>query len=341
MKTKNQMQPALKRFFEEYLPVVKGASDNTMRSYRYSFRLLFQFLYESYGIQPGKVDFSNLNSDRILAFLQWLEEERNCGISTRNQRFAAIRSFSNYASRYYFQPALTFTTAVSTIPPKKMPKKAMAYMTKEEMTIVLSLPGNHTLSERRDRVLLSILYASGARAQELCDLRVDDVRFDKGRAYLTLHGKGKKARIVVIPEDCSALLKQFMERNKLSVEIRPDKHVFSSQTHEHMTISCVEGIVKKYIRIAKKKNPSLFHEASYTPHSFRHSVAVHMLEAGIPLPVIKNFLGHASIETTMVYATISQALRDKYLENYNKARALTQTKECNTNELSFPDYLKQ
>ena len=340
MKTKNQMQPALKRFFEEYLPVVKGASDNTMRSYRYSFRLLFQFLYESYGIQPGKVDFSNLNSDRILAFLQWLEEERNCGISTRNQRFAAIRSFSNYASRYYFQPALTFTTAVSTIPPKKMPKKAMAYMTKEEMTILLSLPGNHTLSERRDRVLLSILYASGARAQELCDLRVDDVRFDKGRAYLTLHGKGKKARIVVIPEDCSALLKQFMERNKLSVVIRPDKHVFSSQTHELMTVSCVEGIYKKYVTIAKKKHPDLFLQDSYPPHSMRHSTACHLLEAGVDIVTIRNILGHVSVQTTQIYAEMSQDSVDKKLKEWNDAWFGSKI-EMKESKKDIPDFLKK
>lgn len=338
---RNQMQPVLRKYFEEYLPDVKGASDNTLRSYRYTFRLLFQFLYEKCGIQPAKVDFPNLDGETILSFLQWLEEDRRCGISTRNQRLAAMRSFSGYASRHCFQSALAFGTAVASIPLKRAPKKAMAYMTKEEMTIILSLPDNHTLAAKRDRVLLSVLYASGARAQELCDLRVKDVRFEKGRAFLTLNGKGKKYRIVVIPEDCSALLKQYMEKNQLYRTAIPEKHIFSSQTHEHMTVSCVEGIVKKYIRIAKENHPDLFQETSYTPHSFRHSVAVHMLEAGIPLPVIKNFLGHASLETTMVYATISQSLRDKYLVNYNKARALTQTEEDDANGLNYPDFLNQ
>lgn len=108
-----------------------------------------------------------------------------------------------------------------------------------------------------------------------------------------------------------------------------------------MTVSCVEGIVKKYIRIAKESRPDLFQETSYTPHSFRHSVAVHMLEAGIPLPVIKNFLGHASLETTMVYATISQSLRDKYLVNYNMARALSQTNPDDADGLTYPNFLNQ
>lgn len=336
---KNNLQPALQQFFEEYLPSTKGVSSNTIRSYCYTFRLLLQFLFEQHGIFPSKADFCDLENDTIPEFLKWLEQTRNCSAATRNQRLAAIRSFSKFAAHYCFQPSLAFGTSVSALPRKKAVKKAMAYMTKEEMSIVLSLPRNNTLAEKRDRVLLSVLYASGARAQELCDLRVGDVRFEKGKAHLHLNGKGKKARIVVIPEDCTALLVQYMKRNHLLNCTNSDRYLFSSQTHEHMTISCVEGIVKKYIKQAKVLHPELFRENSYTPHSFRHSVAVHMLEAGIPLPVIKNFLGHSSLETTMVYATISQELRDKYLVEFNASRALPQAAEKGDGP-DYPDYLK-
>lgn len=336
---KNNFQPALQQFFEEYLPSTKGVSGNTIRSYRYTFRLLLQFLFEKQGILPSKADFCDLEGDTVPGFLKWLEQTRNCGAATRNQRLAAIRSFAKFATHYCFQPSLAFGTSVSAIPRKKAAKKEMAYMTKEEMSIVLSLPRSNTLAEKRDRVLLSVLYASGARAQELCDLRIRDVRFEKGKAHLHLNGKGKKARIVVIPEDCTALLTQYMKRNHFLDFTNPDRYLFSSQTHEHMTISCVEGIVKKYIKKARILHPGLFRESSYTPHSFRHSVAVHMLEAGIPLPVIKNFLGHSSLETTMVYATISQELRDKYLMDYNASRALSQTNE-DDDGLDYPNYLK-
>lgn len=337
---KNSLQPALQQFFEEYLPSTKGVSNNTIRSYRYTFRLLLQFLFEEKEIHPSKADFCNLEGDTVSEFLKWLEQTRNCSTSTRNQRLAAIKSFSKFATHRCFQSSLSFGTSVSVLPRKKTVKKAMAYMTKEEMTIVLSLPQNSTLAERRDRVLLSVLYASGARAQELCDLCARDVRFEKGKAHLHLNGKGKKARIVVIPEDCTILLTRYMKQHQLLSCTVPDRHVFSSQTHEHMSISCVEGIVKKYTKLAKELHPELFQECSYTPHSFRHSVAVHMLEAGIPLPVIKNFLGHSSLETTMVYATISQELRDKYLVNYNASRALSQAEEDNSDGLNYPDYLK-
>lgn len=336
---KNNLQPALRQFFEEYLPSTKGVSDNTARSYRYTFRLLLQFLFERHGTPPSKADFCSLEGDTVPEFLKWLEQTRNCSASTRNQRLAAIRSFSKFASHYCFQPSLAFGTSVSALPRKKAAKKAMAYMTKEEVAIVLSLPRNNTLAEKRDRVLLSVLYASGARAQELCDLRIRDVRFEKGKAHLHLNGKGKKARIVVIPEDCTTLLAHYMKRSHFLDCTDSERHLFSSQTHEHMTISCVEGIVKKYIKQARGLHPELFRESSYTPHSFRHSVAVHMLEAGIPLPVIKNFLGHSSLETTMIYATISQELRDKYLVDYNASRTLSQI-DGDDDGLDYPDYLR-
>lgn len=336
---KNNLQPALRQFFEEYLPSTKGVSSNTIRSYRYTFRLLLQFLFEQHGTPPSKADFCDLEGDAVPGFLKWLEQTRECSAATRNQRLAAIRSFSRFASHYCFQPSLAFGTSVSVLPRKKTARKSMAYMTKEEMSIVLSLPRNNTLAGKRDRVLLSVLYASGARAQELCGLRIRDVRFEKGKAHLLLNGKGKKSRIVVIPEDCAELLAHYMKRNNLPDCADSDRHLFSSQTHEHMTISCVEGIVKKYIKQARELHPGLFRENSYTPHSFRHSVAVHMLEAGIPLPVIKNFLGHSSLETTMVYATISQELRNKYLVDYNASRALSQTNE-DDDGLDYPAYLK-
>jgi site-specific recombinase XerD len=132
---------------------------------------------------------------------------------------------------------------------------------------------------------------------------------------LTLHGKGDKTRTVVIPEHCATLLKTYIEQRRLN-NSGTHCHLFSSQTHEHMTISCLEAIVKKYVRIAKTLRPDLFRE-HYTPHSFRHSIAMHMLESGIPLPVIKTFLGHVSIGTTMIYASANYEMVSRYLRDNN------------------------
>jgi site-specific recombinase XerD len=214
-----------------------------------------------------------------------------------------------------FEGALTFCSEVQHLPKKKDVKRSEpVHFSREEMSILLRLPNSNTKIGKRDKVILSTLYASGARAQELCDLTVGSIRLGK-TTTLTLHGKGDKTRTIVIPEQCSVLLKSYLEHNRL-IGADVKRHVFSSQTHEHMTISCLEAIVKKYVCTAKQLRPDLFRK-HYTPHSFRHSIAMHMLESGIPLPVIKTFLGHVSIATTMIYASANFEMVSKYLRDKN------------------------
>ena len=172
--------------------------------------------------------------------------------------------------------------------------------------------------------MLSVLYASGARAQELCDLEVGDLIWsddsEKG-CRLTLHGKGGKVRVVRISPRCTELLRNHLENKNLKNMLSRDKHIFSSQTHEHMTPSCVSAVVNKYVKRARAINPHLFNEKKYSPHSFRHSVATHMLAAKISLPAIKNFLGHESIQSTLVYTRVTDAAIDTALIDYWKHAA--------------------
>ncbi|MHB1395147.1 MAG: tyrosine-type recombinase/integrase [Clostridia bacterium] len=311
-KMNSDFLPVLSSYFSDYLPVTKGLSTNTIRSYQYAFLLLFEFLNDAYDIPPYRINFSDVEKGTIEQYLAWLEENRHCSISSRNQRLSAVSAFAAYAIKQKPIEALGFYTAVTSIPAKKKAERLPIYLSTNEVSILLKTPDGHTKASSRDRVLMSVLYASGARAQELCDLTVGDIRFDE-KTSIKLIGKGRKGRVVTIPKNCARLLKSYIE--SVGLTGKPERHVFSSQTHEHMTISCVEGIMKKYIKHAKAQNPGLFLEKHYTPHSLRHSIAVHMLEAGIPLPVIKNFLGHSSIETTMIYATVSDDLVNKYLKN--------------------------
>lgn len=302
-------------FFVAYMPTAKGLSPNTITSYQYAFQLLFEYLNDEKAIPPESVTFQTLCNGAILEYLDWLEVERNCGARTRNQRLAAISSFAKYAMKHKLAEALTFGSEVTNLPKKQVRKNEdVVYFTVDEMGVLLGMPNSATKIGKRDMVLMSVLYASGARAQELCDLTVNDVRFGE-KTSLRLVGKGGKARVVTIPDDCSLLLKDYLKGNQCLAGTRDARlrHVFSSQTHEHMTVSCIEGIVKKYVNAAKMERTDLFRHRSYSPHSFRHSIAVHMLESEIPLPVIKNFLGHASIESTLIYATITPELANKYL----------------------------
>lgn len=167
-------------YLVDYLPKAKGLSPNTVRSYRHAFRLLFEFLYSVKGIDPEKITFEALTDGAIPEWLNWLEDVRKCTAATRNQRLVAIRSFARYALREDMEMARAFCAEVERIPKKKVAKAdAAIYLTTEEMSIVLRMPSPSTKSGRRDTVLMSTLYASGARAQGLCDLTLDDIRFGK------------------------------------------------------------------------------------------------------------------------------------------------------------------
>ena len=307
----------LSDYFTIYLPIVRGASHNTIKSYQYAFQLLFEFMSEIEGFPPEDVKFKNLEGGSVIRFLNWLETSRGCSAKTRNQRRAAIASFAKYALKSAFSESITFASEVLEIPKKKVPKySTIKYFLKDELAILLRLPNTKRNIGRRDAILLSVLYSSGARAQEICDLTVNDITFGE-QTVLRLFGKGCKGRSVTIPENCAFLLKKHLEFRELIATDKESRarHVFSSQTHEKMSISCVEEIVKKYVQQAKSEHPSKFCSLSYSPHSFRHSVAVHMLECGISLPVIQAFLGHESISSTIIYTSVTPELANKYLKD--------------------------
>jgi site-specific recombinase XerD len=305
----------LAAFFTSWLSEVRGLSQNTVRSYQHAFGLLFGYLHDEHGIRPDRVTFATMTKDIIVGYLNWLEEERGCCSKTRNQRLAALCSFGKYAMGEDPVTTMGYCAVVEGIPAKRTPKGVVpAYFSVKETEQLLALPDASRRTGYRDAVLLSVMYASGARAQEVCDLTVCDCHFGE-QTTLSIHGKGRKVRQVVIQHYCAMLLKGYIERsvpNHASTEGQA-RHLFSSQTHEHMSISCIEAIVAKYVKAAKGLYPEQYKGTSYSPHAFRHSIAVHMLEAGVPLPVIKVFLGHSNIESTMVYATVTPELAGRYL----------------------------
>jgi len=317
MAKKSYFLPVLSEFFSIYLPQTKGLSENTIHSYKQAFRLFVEFIHAEKKLTPEKIEFHHLEKGFVESWLAWLVTSRGCTPKTRNHRLAALVTFAGFAIQKDFEGTLTFTSEVRHIPKMKVPKRnKTVHFSKEEMSILLRLPDSSTERGKRDKAILSTLYASGARAQELCDIAVGDVIFGD-KTTLTLCGKGNKTRTVVIPEQSAALLKSYMDFFKLnSRNVDKRKHLFSSQTNEHMTISCLEAIVKKYVHKAKQLRTDLFAD-KYSPHSFRHSIAMHMLESGVPIPVIKTFLGHSSISTTMIYAEADFNLVSKYLRDIN------------------------
>jgi site-specific recombinase XerD len=299
---------------------------------------MFEYLHGTCGIRPMTVTFDTLGQDVLYGWLDWLEGERGCKPQTRNQRRAALASFASYVADGGITTAVAFCSAVAAIPKKRTPKgTSVIYFTLEEVGLLLGLPDTSRHIGRRDAVLLSLLYSSGARAQEICDLKVCDIHFGK-QTVLKIVGKGNKVRQVTVQKKCADMLRRYIRGFGLDADTfaGQTRHLFSSQTHEHMTISCVEEIVAKYVTKAKSLYPSKFLHKRYSPHSFRHSIAVHMLEAETPLPIIKVFLGHASIETT-IYATVTPELAAKYLREKapDIGVSLTPWKKAMTDKLPF------
>lgn len=339
-KRQSEFLEIMESFIDVYLPCSVGVSFNTVKSYMDTFRLLLQFMFDKKQMNCDMITFKDLSYDTLLEFLSWLEEERACSIATRNQRLSALSSFANYAQNRSMDAALVFRCDVNKIPAKKCKHKQRSIFSLDEVAILLNIPSNERDIDLRDKTLLSVMYASGARAQEICDLIVGDVSFNADRTSLTLNGKGNKLRRVSIPRGCAALLKQYI--TKKGSAALPKRHVFSSQTHEHMTVSCIEAIFKKYVQLAKAAHPDLFNEKSYTPHSMRHSTATHMLEAGVPIVVIKNFLGHSSIQSTQIYAEVTQSTLNRHIKDWNDKWGPIHSEPIVESEPSqvIPDFLK-
>ena len=227
-----------------------------------------------------------------------------------------------------------------TIPVKKQSVQPRIAFSLDEVSALLRLPDPEKRLGLRDQVLLNLMYASGARAQEICDLKVRDFFVEKNLYKLTVTGKGNKARRIVLAKPSGILLKRYLEETGHAGQL--EAYIFSSQTHPQMTISCIEEIYKKYIAIARAEHPGMFLEKSYTPHTMRHTTATHMLEAGVPIVAIKNFLGHSSISTTERYAELSQGAVNRHIRDWNE-KWFSHQKETPANqkkENPLPDFLK-
>lgn len=335
---KDKFYDLLEEYFTSYLPIAKGLSAATIISYKAAFRLLMEYMFTEKNISVEEISFSVLTTECIQGFLEWLETERKCSVSTRNQRLSAITAFAQYAQSRDFGSASSFRNSISVIPKKKCPQNSRSFFTRDEIKILFNVPNSRTEIGLRDKTLLCIMYASGMRAQEICDMTVGDIQFYSDRAGIRVLGKGQKMRRIGIPIQAAEILKKYiMHRNIME---QKEKHVFSSQTHEKMTVSCVEEIYYKCVEKARSENPEMFRE-HYSPHSMRHTTATHMLEAGVPLIVVKNFLGHVSLQTTQIYAEVTQdtmnhqlkAWNDKWFLSGKKADGIYNTKR------KIPDFL--
>jgi site-specific recombinase XerD len=329
----------LGNYFDTFLPEIRQVKEKTVASYADSFAIFFQFLYESKGLQHDRVTYAQLTPALFDEFLLWMKNERGYSAASIRNRMAAISSFLKYASRREMRAVSAYTNADTAELPD-LNRTEFPYFTTEEMGILLALPDPDKYLGDRDLVLLSLLYEAGARAQEICDLCVGNIRFGKP-TKVKLRGKKGKVREIAISDDVSDLLRYHLKQQWLNGAESKPLPLFSSQTNEHMTTACIRSIVAKYVNMAKEAHPKLFLEKSYSPHSFRHSKAVHMVEAGVNLIYIRNYLGHKSVSSTEIYARVGQNAVNKALTERKIPKLTAAAPKAKTNPCALPDFINR
>ena len=303
------------KFLGSYLPGRIGASTNTVNSYRDVITIFIKYCHDEKDIPPEKLTIKHCTSELITDFLLWLEETRGCTTSTRNQRLGVIRSFFSYLQveepEYMLQ-----CQQILAIPYKKHRKPVISYLSIDALKMLFSMPDTTQANGRRDLTLLTIMYDTGGRVQEIADLTVGDVRLE-APATIQLTGKGSKSRIVpLVPQTCKILKDYMRERNLLSAE-KSALPLFCNKWKNKLTRSGISYILEKYVSMAHQQEPLCVPE-NITPHCLRHSKAMHLLQGGVNLIYIRDLLGHVNIKTTEIYARVDTDMKRRALENAAK-----------------------
>lgn len=298
-------------FITRYLIDEKGASSNTIASYRDTFVLLLNFIQDKKRIKIEKLTLDKITRITIIEFLDWIQKERKCSNSTRNNRLAAIHSFYRYLQLESLD-YLHECQKILSIKFKKIKKESINYLTIKGIKLLLQQPDTSSLKGRRDLALLSLMYDSGARVQEIIDLTPSALRLNKP-ATIKLIGKGNKARLVPLLDAQTELLKNYIKENRLNEAFANMYPLFFNSRKEKLTRAGINYIVKKYVEMAIKTKESFIPE-DISCHSLRHSKAMHLLQAGVNLVYIRDILGHVSVQTTEIYARADSKQKREALE---------------------------
>lgn len=286
--------PVLQRYFCEYLINQRRLSACTIAAYRDSFKLLLAFLERQFGLKPDDLRVDSIDAESVLAFLDDLERGRHNCARSRNARLAAIRSFLRFATAA--DPLLLpVAQRVLAIPSKRYEREVVGYLQPHQVQALLNAPDTSTRTGLRDRVLVTLMYNTGARVSEVAALKVGDISLVTGGA-VHLRGKGRKQRSVPLWRESVRLLRNWFKR----MPSGPDAPLLPNSCGRHMTRSGVEQRLRVVLELAAKKDSTLSN-LHLSPHTIRHTTAMHLLQSGVDLSVIAMWLGHEDIETTHQY----------------------------------------
>jgi site-specific recombinase XerD len=302
-----------KSFLTNYMPLIRQKSKNTIKSYRDTINLFFRYLEIKNKTDIFGINISMINQESIIGFLNWIVEKRGCKATTRNQRLSCIRSFYTYLTTKdpCLMSSLSLINEIAKMPVVKdeIPK----FLSEKEMSLVLSLPDIHTNLGLRDLTYLTLLYDSGARDNEIRSLKLQDMLLSSDDGKIHIVGKGSKVRLTPVSNCMTKLLKLYCEKYHENCSNANEFLFFTVHAGQHCKMSADNSarIMSKYEKIARETLPNIAH---LHPHLFRHSRAMHLYQAGMPLVLVAEWLGHSQLETTLVYAHADTSMKRKAIE---------------------------
>jgi site-specific recombinase XerD len=322
----------LPRFFTEHMVEQRNLSSRTVTAYRDTFRLLLRFLQRSNRAKPAELSLQVLTASNVLDFLSHLERERHNSVRSRNARLAAIRSFLHYASDLLGPELPEPTRRVLSIPWKRHSQPLLGFLSREEVQAILTATDS-SWTGRRDQLLFQLLYNSGARVSEIIAVRVRDVLAGDG-SQIQLHGKGRKHRVVPLWRQTQKQVRRWIKENELA----PDAPLLPNRFGQPLSRSGVAWQLRRWLRKASSQVPSL-ERRRISPHTFRHTIAMHLLQSGVAPEIIALWLGHESPNTTHLYVEADLEMKRRTLDKITPIRAKRQGAKPSDPLLRFLDQL--
>jgi site-specific recombinase XerD len=304
---------AVKDFLTSYLPKMRKSSPQTIRAYRKALELFFDYLKAQNNVKLYKVSFGMITRKSVEGFLDHIENERECGASTRNHRLQVIKSFLNFAAESNIYVVPIYNDAQK-IKKATAPKPAIGYLNDTALETILSTPDTTTRKGLRDMFIMTLLYQSGARIAELLDIRLCDISLGKSPT-LTLCGKGRKTRIVPLRDKLVEHLKKYILYFHADEADGSEAFMFYT-IHRgqkcRMTEDNARKLIKSYGELARKQCSDV--PENVHPHLFRHTRAMHLYQNGVDLTLVSQWLGHTELDTTLIYAQADTEMKRKAIE---------------------------
>lgn len=316
----NDLANLINSFFSSYLKNERKYSDNTYLGYLNVISQLINYLEKHIKKKRYEITIDDFTRDNILSFLDYIENTNNCVEKTRNHHLTVIKSFFKYVQTInpiYIERFLE----IDSIKKKKEEKKTIDYLTIEELEAVLSQCDLKSKSGYKHFVLMSLLYETACRVSELINIKINDINFCNN-SYIKVLGKGNKERIIYISKNMVEILEKYIKKFNIS-----DGYLFLNNSSRQYTRFGINKIVEKYVNLSKENHESL-NNKNITPHSFRHSKAIHFLQNGTSLPVIQKFLGHNQIQTTEMYLDITNETVIDTINNLANLINYNKSEEC-------------